>query len=77
MGLVVSADPRIKIKESEKIDKYLNFAWKLKKLWNRKVTVIPIVVGALGMLSKDLEKRQGKWRLENELKKIQIMTLLK
>ena len=38
---------RVKLKESEKKDKYLDFARELKKLWNRKVTVIPIVIGAL------------------------------
>ena len=35
------------------------------KLWNMNVTVIPIVVGALGTLPKDLEKKIGgigNWR---------------
>ena len=31
----IPADHRVKIKESEKRDKYLNLARKLKKLWNR------------------------------------------
>ena len=44
----------LKIKESEKIDKYLNLARELKKQWNMKVTVIPIVVGALGSVPKGL-----------------------
>ena len=39
-------DHRIKIKESE-----------LKKLWTMRVTVIPIVTGALWMLQKGLEER--------------------
>ena len=37
MDFAVQANHRIKIKESEKIDKYLNLAWELKKLWNMKV----------------------------------------
>ena len=44
------------MKESEKRDMYLNLARKLKKLWIMKVTVIPIVIGALGMVLKDLER---------------------
>ena len=36
------------IKENEKGDKYLDPARELIKLWNMKVTVIPIVIGALG-----------------------------
>ena len=48
----VPADHRVILKESEKKDKYLDLAKKLKKLWNMKVTVIPIVIGALGTLTK-------------------------
>ena len=46
---------RVKIKESENIDKYLNLAREQKKLWNMRVTVIPIVVCALGTVRKGLE----------------------
>ena len=31
VGLAVLADPRIKLKESEKKNKYLDLAWELKK----------------------------------------------
>ena len=50
----ISVDQRAKIKESKKINKYMDFARKLKKLWNMKMMVIPVVVGALGMVSKGL-----------------------
>ena len=36
----VPADHRIKLKECEKKDKYLDLARELKKLWNVKVTII-------------------------------------
>ena len=49
-------DHRVKKKGNEKIDKYLDLARESKKLWNMRVTVIPIVVGALGMVPKNLEK---------------------
>ena len=39
------------------MDKFLDLARELKNLLNMKVTVIPIVVGALGMVPKGLEKR--------------------
>ena len=51
-----TADHRINLKESEKKDKYLDFARKLKKLWNMKVTIVPIVIGALGTITKGLLK---------------------
>ena len=37
----------MKKKKSGKIDKKLDLARELKNLWNMKLTVIPIVVGAL------------------------------
>ena len=49
-------DHRINLKESEKKDKYLDLARELKKLWNMKVTIVPIVVGALGTITKGLLK---------------------
>ena len=44
------------MKECEKRDKYLDFARELKKLWNMKVTIIPIVIGAFGTVTKGLLK---------------------
>ena len=36
---------------------FLNLARKLKELWNMKLTLIPIVIGALGMVIKELVHR--------------------
>ena len=47
---------RVKIKENENIDKYLNLAGELKKLWNIKVKIIAIAVCTLGTVSKKQEK---------------------
>ena len=52
----VSADHRIKLKECEKKDKYVDLARELKKLWNMKVTIIPIVIGTFGTVTKRLLK---------------------
>ena len=48
MDFAMPADHRVKLKESEKKDKYLDLTRELKKLWNLNVTVIPIVICALG-----------------------------
>ena len=42
------------MKECEKKHKYLDLARELKKLWNMKVTIVPIVIGALGTIIKGL-----------------------
>ena len=61
----ITADDRVKLKGSIKKDKYLDVAWKFKKMWNMKVTVIPIVMVTLGRITKgfvqvleDLEIRE-------------------
>ena len=54
MDFAVPADHRIKLKECEKKDKYLDLARELKKLWNMKVIIIPIVIGAFGTVTKGL-----------------------
>ena len=41
-------DGRGKDKEQENVEKYQGLARKLRKIWNTSVTVVPIVVGALG-----------------------------
>ena len=52
VDFAVPADHRIKLKECEKKDTYLDLARELKKLWNMKVTIIPIVIGAFGIETK-------------------------
>ena len=57
MDFAVPDDHRIKLKESEKKGKYLHLAQELKKkLWNMKVAIIPIVIGAFGTVTKGLLK---------------------
>ena len=59
MDSAVLADHRIKLKECEKKDKYLDLAKELKKLWKMKVTVTPILIGAFGTVTKGLLKETG------------------
>ena len=56
VDFAVPADHRIKLKECENKDKYLDLARELKKLWNMQVTIIPIVIGAFGTVTKGLLK---------------------
>ena len=55
MDFAVEANFREKTKENKKGGKYLNLVKELKKkLWNMKVTVILIVIGALKTILKGL-----------------------
>ena len=52
VDFTVLADHRIKLKGNEKKDKYLDLVRERKKLWNMKVTFIPIVIGVLGTVTE-------------------------
>ena len=75
MDFAVSDDHRIKLKESEKKDKYLDLARELKKLWNMKVTIIPIVIGAFGIVTKGLLKRLEDLEVGRRVETIQTTAL--
>ena len=56
MDFAVPANHKMKLKECEKRDKYLDLAGELKKLRDLKVTIIPILIGALSTVTKGLVK---------------------
>ena len=58
VDFAVPADHRIKLNECEKKDKYLDLARELKKIWNMKVMIIPIVISAFATITKGLLKGQ-------------------
>ena len=47
IDFAISGDQNIIIKEEEKIDKYQVLIIELQKVWNVKVVVIPVVIGAV------------------------------
>ena len=71
------ADHRINLKESEKNDKYLYLARELKKLWNMKVTIVSIVIGALGTITKWLLKGLENLEVGGRVETIQTTALLR
>ena len=71
------ADHRIKLKECEKKDKYPDLARELKKLWNMKVTIIPIMIGAFGTVTKGLLKRLEDLEVGGQVETIQATALLR
>ena len=77
VDFAVPADHRINLKESEKKVKYLDLARVLKKLWNMNVTILSIMIGALGTITKGLlkglEDLEGGGRVET----IQTTALLR
>lgn len=52
IDVAIPGDSRIREKETEKLDKYHDLKIELQRIWKTKVTIIPIVIGALGAFSK-------------------------
>ena len=59
------------------IDKYLDLVRELKTQWNVKLIIISILVGELGTIPKDLERRQKKVEIRGRSGTIQGTVLLR
>ena len=57
IDFAVPRDSRIEEKVKDKIEKYQDFERELQKLWNVKMKNIPLVVGTLGAIPKQLSNR--------------------
>ena len=77
VDFAVPVDHRIKLKECEKKDKYLDLARELKKLQNMKVTTVPIVIAAFGTVTKGLLKGLEDLEVGGRVETIQITALLR
>ena len=71
VDFALPADHRIKLKEFEKKYKYL------ENLWNMQVTIISIVIGAFGTVSKVLSKGVEDLEVGGRVETIQTTTLLR
>ena len=77
IDFAVLDDHRIRLKECERKDKYLDLARELKKQWNMEVTIIPIVIGAFGTVTKGLLKGLEDLEVGGRVETIQTTTSLR
>ena len=72
-------DTRILNKEREKVDVYTDLKYEILKCWKgevKKAFIIPIIVGALGLVTKNLRPNLQKINVEMSIKQIQKACLL-
>ena len=65
------------MRDSEKKDKYLDLAREIRKLWNMKVMIVPIVIGALDTITKELLKGLEDLEVGGQVEIIQTTVLLR
>ena len=56
IDVAIPGDSRINQKEVEKITKYQDLKFEVERLWEKKATVVSVVIGALGAIPRDLVK---------------------
>lgn len=64
------------MKETEKMDKYVNFANELSKLGKMKVPGAPVVMKALGTVAKCLGKRLQEMKIREKASTMQTTALI-
>ena len=76
IDFAIPHDSRADSKEIEKIEKYQDLVRELKKLWEMKIVVIPIVIGALGTTPKTLPKRLNDIGIKSNIGELQKTVIL-
>ena len=75
--VAIPGDKRITDKEKEKIEKHQNLKREIQRPWNvKKIDVIPVVLWALGSVTKDFEKYVDKIGIKIDLHTVQETSLL-
>ncbi|KAL1446281.1 hypothetical protein WDU94_005480, partial [Cyamophila willieti] len=55
IDVAIPADMNVEKKEAEKNLKYKDLAIEIERMWNTKVKIVPIIIGALGVVPKSLK----------------------
>jgi hypothetical protein len=56
INVTIPADRNFVEKEAEKELEYKSFGIEIQRTWNLKCTIIPVIIGATGMVTKSLRK---------------------
>ena len=75
VDFAVPYDTKVNTKEVEKIEKYQDLARELRKLWNMKVSIIPVIVGALETTPK-IFKRMEDIGIKTRILELQKTTII-
>jgi hypothetical protein len=59
IDVAIPSDKNAIQKEAEKKLKYKNLSIEIQRMWNTKCFVIPVIIGATGIVSKSLQKYLG------------------
>ena len=75
--MTIPSDRNISIKEVEKCSEYKDLEIEIGKMWKMKVTTIPVVIVALGVIKKGMKSNieEISWEIYlEELQKIKLLS---
>ena len=64
------------VKDTEKLAKYKDLEIEIEQMWGMKATTIPVVIGALGLIKKGLEKYAKQIPCNIKISELQKIVLL-
>ena len=76
IDVVISGNKNVIKKEAEKILKYKDLTIEIQRMWNVKPKVIPVTIGATGIISKSFRKYVSNIPGKHEVKELQETTIL-
>ena len=56
IDVVIPVDRNVVQKEAEKNLKYENLFIEIQRMWNLKFTIVPVIIGAIGIVTRSLKK---------------------
>ena len=76
IDVVIPEDGRVRAKEDEKVEKYQDLAREVRKMWEVRTKVIPIVVGASGTIPLRLKENLRTIGVDTSFELIQRSVLM-
>jgi hypothetical protein len=76
IDVAISGDRNVIKIEAEKVLKYKDLTIEIKRTWNAKTKVIPVIIGATGTISKSFRKYVSKIPGNHEVKELQKTAIL-
>ena len=70
IDVAIPGDWNVIMKEAEKILKYKDLVKEIQHVWNVKAKVIPVIIGAIGTISKSFTQYVSKIPGKHEIKKL-------
>ena len=68
IDMTVSLDTNTSVKATQKFTKYKDLEMEVERMWGLKTTTVPVVMGALGTIKKDMENYTNKIPEKNSRK---------